>query len=1381
MPNRLSLLLLAAALSLACGRNLVNHATFAVRTEEGQLPPKWSRRNGAARFTAAVDRATTFRGAASLRPPAPPDTPPDTWNMVSYRLPDLRRATPYSVSLMVRTADLGPDALAYASLNCFSGGDAARRLAANDSPRKLDADSDWTPLSFTVPELPPGTARAELVLCLKGAGTAWFTQLQVEHAPSPTPFHLADDDQRLLDDLRRHAESRAAWKARNLARRRHPQREAIAILDLGLPAQPGPAGHPSSPHTIRKALADHYDAVLLSADDLALPGLLDARDIRLLIVPSGNLFPLAAADALTHFLASGGQLLTCGGYAFDQPAIRLDGEWQPAGKAPRLERLDQLGQPAPYPLPKAQHWLPSSNPDSSTRIQDATGPAPETAAIHVATDSLSGWNNAILQLEPSRLPPHWNALAVRVRALTPHTTHAWLELSEADGSRWHTKLTLTPQWQDIILTADQFTYWHDNPSVGRGGRGDFLNPQAATQLQFGIAIDCAAPGKPHAVQLADLRLGNDPHHRQRTTAPPQINTRDGRIRDAIHPEDHQLGVFDPAFRLLNATSAHTTAIMRGILPDIRLDGPFSGLSAVAQLGVNGHGFGPNRASWRPLLEATDDAGQPRGHLGALVHHTSGTFRGSSWAIFGVDNRDLFAEGSPLLQTLLLPTVDLLMRRVALSDTATGYACYRPGETIDLQTQVANFSAQPIRAQLRFTLADELGKTVLQRDHTQDVPPNTVQPIRLPCQPPAHAPDYLTLTAELRVDGQLLDREESAVCIWNERTLAQGPTIRRNGTHFTIDGRTRFLMGCQTFWGQHQSVTASSPLMFYRDFSQMRAHGLRWTRCFLPSQDERQRRISDAIVLLAQKFGIVLYHTPNLGNMIDEKALQEETARITDIARRYADVPGLAIDLCNEPQLRLDRSPALEALLGHAPKLRGPWNDWQVHHTYATATDVQRRWARRLATAARKPRLDRLISVGWSQGWAGGNHTKDPQAASLDLDFTDRHYYGPYTRMMPQIKDLDLRVLDKPVIVGECGAKCHPTFLDHDPWGHGNDDRGYDERFRYLVSHAFGNGCAALLSWHWRDPMEGIFPCGLVLSTGVPRPTAATFASMARAFGQLELAANAPDTLVVMGDWLRHTERRPRAIAATHHADEALLWLGANYSKLTERALEQAIANSDSPVRAILFPAAFVLSEATVTALEKFVRRGGRLWLSGNPQFDGDGHRHPEWLQRLCGVAPAPNGLDTEPFAADLPARQGDGHHAGQTIRPTLDVLPRGATVIATADGKPFLTTHVLGRGSVTLCTALLEDTAPQSPQPLRDAYQTLLADAQAAYTRRLQDPESLETFRVPGQGATGWVFWNGGQTTITTERGGHALTLKPKQAGYLQVADDGSLQLQQAW
>ena len=64
--------------------------------------------------------------------------------------------------------------------------------------------------------------------------------------------------------------------------------------------------------------------------------------------------------------------------------------------------------------------------------------------------------------------------------------------------------------------------------------------------------------------------------------------------------------------------------------------------------------------------------------------------------------------------------------------------------------------------------------------------------------------------------------------------------------------------------------------------------------------------------------------------------------------------------------------------------------------------------------------------------------------------------------------------------------------------------------------------------------------------------------------------------------------------------------------------------------------------------------------------------------------------------------------------------------------------------------------------------------AGVASPRRTGDPDTLETYQVPGKEATAWLFWNGDEKrTVTVERDGHRLTIGAERGGYLQISDDG--------
>lgn len=1249
--------LCATALSLAAGvwaENLLPDSMFP--SDRGaRLPPGWHLPFGA---DAATDPSVTWGGRASLRMSAAEGP---VWHMASHVVPGIQAKTPYTVSAWVKTRDLVPGGLAYISLNCFSG---AKRLAANDSPVKLAGTKDWTRLVFTLPELPAGTTEARFVFCLYGGGTAWCTQPQVEAGAEATPYAPSPQDAARAARRARQAAAARAWRAaRRLDGDGLPR---AAVLDLGFGVGTNAFGCMSDPAVFEQTLAKRCRVARVTGDELCDAAIFSRDTFDLLVVPTGAAFPAAAAGLLVDYLGEGGKLLTCGGYAFDQPVVKRGGAWV----SPKAYAGAVPAGTVPLALPPPTGWSVGAGGGGTTVVEGVAGPH-GAAGVRMATPAMLLWNTASAALS---LKGH--SLVSFLAKGDAGTKAGWFEVQERDGSRWRARLDFTSEWSEFRLTPAQFTYWPDNASVGRGRPGDHVDFAAVTRLSLGVALDIAPVQTPQGFAVCALKGGVDPHAAERCLGMPTINTRTGRIRDAIHPNPEQIQLFDPCETLLGVARTATDADMEGILPSLAWEGAMGGLSARAQLGVNGHGFGPNRCCWRPILACRAADGFLRGYAGALVHNDAGTFAGSSWAFFGVADRDLFPKGDGRADKLLTAVVEALLGDLHLCETTPRYSCYRVGETAQLRTQVANWGAAARNVRVRFRLADEAGRDVAQWTRAVRAAPGGLTPVEVAWTVPAAVPDFVDFTAELSelkspekegasrastasvsgsstTGGRILDRERAALVVWTPAVVAKGPKVRREGLRLTLDGASRFFAGAQTFWGQHASVTARSPRRFRDDFRQMRAFGMRWTRCFLPCRTEAELRDSDAIVQLAQKYGLVLYHTPNLANTPSRAELDEEIARMKQICTRYRDVPGFVVDICNEPSLKM-ATPAFEAALGEKPNWTGKADDPAVLRTFTKATALQRRWARELAEAARAVRPGTLLSVGWSQGWAGGAATKDPQVASLDLDFTDRHYYGPYENMMGHVKDIDLRVLGKPFLVGECGSKNHPTFQKEDPWGMKDDDAFYSTRFRYLYAHAFGGGATALLSWHWRDPVEGLFPCGLVLPSGIPRPTAFVVEKLARTFGKLELVDNPPDVVVLMDERMRHTTARAAATQAAWRVDDALLWWGANWSCLTSSR------------------------ERDIPASVKLVIR--------------------------------PERLDPATLRAEIGAR---------------------------------------------------------------------LKASGASFTRRAGDPEALETFRVPGKDATGWVFWNGGTGPAEVERGGHRLAVGAQRVGYLQIAADGALQVKE--
>ena len=891
----------------------------------------------------------------------------------------------------------------------------------------------------------------------------------------------------------------------------HSASAAISIVDFGFPAGTNRFGCASDPAVFERALAPLGEVRRLPAARLHETNVLCRATTDLLIVPCGSAFPAAAAPALRAYLKAGGSLLTTGGYAFDAPLVKADdGRWMTADDV----RAALPPGVEPVPLLPASWWGPSVPEGYPARMQTVRGPD-GSDGVEVRQDKFHFWVNAYMSEKGTNRFEGADVISFYGRG-GGTTRRGKVEFVDRDGkTRWFARFPVTDEWREYRLAAADFR------TVSTPKDPTKVPPFSFSRTRsFAIGVDLAGADqeRPAAFAIACVRKATDARARSRV-AFPRINTRYGRLKDAIHPRDDQVGAFDPSFTFADAR-----------LPGF--DGTVSGYAAVAQLGVNGHGFSKCRCVWRELAQATSADGESLGPAAGLVYHFDSTFKGSAWALFGVADRDLFTAGSPWAGARLRALARRLLDRLHLNRTRARYACYRVGERAEISTRVANLGGAPRDVTVRMRLADETGNELRRFEQACTVKAGEQLRVAFGLPVTDETPDLVTFTAEL-VDarGARIDEESGAFVVWNEDVIAGGPKLTARGSLFALDGSVRFWTGAQTFWGQTDPYTARDPLAFARDFKRMREMGLRWTRQFIPWRTEwgedlkkADVRFSDAVVQLAQKYGLVFYHTEYAAPNATGEALKEQNRLFAEIAARYRTVPGFAIDIRNEPYLSQPSSRA--------------------------AMEQERTWLASNRRAAEAARPGVLVSVGHSQGWAGGRTTKDPAYGTQDLDFTDRHYYGDPNLMPLDLKDVDQRILGKPLVLGECGAKCHPTFQEEDAGG-GDDEAMFATRFRVLAARTFGLGGAAILAWHWRDPMEGLFPHGLLHATGVPRRAGPVFARISRAFGRVELAENAPDVVVALDEERRADgARRGGYIRLAHELDKALLYWGANWSKVT---------------------------------------------------------------------------------------------------------------------------------------------------------------------------------------------------------------------------------------
>ena len=914
--------------------NLVANSSFEQGPDLGGSAEGWAVPSipdgGVNRAVAA--RARTGKVSHQITVPAEAKL---AWYQTNQVVPGAVSGRTFTLSVYIQTDDARDGSGAYSSINCFDGTD--KRIGVFDAPTKVSGTvKDWRRQTVTA-TIPKGTVRTIVILTLYGHGTAWFDDVQMEEGAKPTEYGPSAADQEAQRQLEQeHGAAEAVLRGMKV---KPDQRGVVAIFRDTIAAD----GCASSPERFGKWLEEAgYAPVYLNAEQLANRFVLrgPARHMAgapvtfdLLVLPYGGAFPASAARAVKTFLQQGGAFFSTGGYAFDTQLIRYDGRWF---------------RPQDLPMPSTPTTPVLSFEDGKTGEwslgSDAQGQKPALAIVpgSVALVASNQWHKA---LEFTVKPLHlWATASVSVGERLPNdwaVTRFWakgdantpkmvVEWTEKDASRWKTSVALTAEWKEYVLGLSDFTYWHDNPSVGRGGPGDHLRPGQTARFMVGVALDIVAQDQAHTFWIADLRVQADPLAALRTP-PPCLNTRTAKIRDAMWPTPEQIPVFDPAHTLRWVHSAKAAPGQFIVPADMELKGAFEGYSAVGMLSNQGHGFGPNLSRLVPILEARDRFGRYRGPLGSVMHTYDGQYAGASWAFFGVTNKDIFGAWAPHGREIFLDTVANLMRRVYLHDTDTEFSSYRAGETMTLRTRVSNFGRRPAQAEARIELATPEGAVLFSRVCALSPQPGATEAVAVECPVPPTGPDLCLVRATLLLDGKPMDVEENAVSLWDEQADRPSGPVQRRDAYFTLSGRAIFPVGCQTYWGQNGSVTARSPLAFERDFAMMEDYGLHFSRAFIPFKTDSDRRQSDAMVQLAQKHRILLYHTPNLHNTALPDELAEEAEQAREIGARYRAVPWMMVDICNEPSLKVDDE-----------KLVAAFNDF-LKQRYGTTERLRQAW------------------------------------------------------------------------------------------------------------------------------------------------------------------------------------------------------------------------------------------------------------------------------------------------------------------------------------------------------------------------------------------------------------------------------------------------------
>ncbi len=1106
--------------------------------------------------------------------------------------------------------------------------------------------------------------------------------------------------------------------------------QVVVLRDPDAPGQDAP----TSPETLAELLGSAgYTVWFATGDELAAGDMLRPERCDLLVLTYGSAFPRPAVPALREYLQGGGSFLNVGGYAFDelyggpeaQPVLRNGGfeepeDWSPNATDALFERTSDLARSGRF-------------------------------AFRISTPTAS---------ESHRWRHVWQRVDLEPGVLYALTAH--LMTRDMQGGRAYCAVEFyDAQGQRIGVAESMRSVGYDTQGWEQVRSHWFSLPRGADHARACLIL--YGHGTAYFDDVA-LEVGTG-----------LVNTHWGTPKDGLEIEEHQIGVFDPSFRLERIQGIRAAEGQHLVPADTALDALVEGFAASAVLGPGGAHSAYDVCRRRiPLLTAVDRYGRPRGSAGALVFNHAGVYQGSSWLVFGVTNQDLFAPERPAMRRALIEAVRAALRKTFLERVTTDLACYRDGETVTLEAAAWNLGKSETEAAVRFeVLAQDEAEAVFEETISVPLPPGSRQEAMASWTPGRFARDFYRVRAVLLLNGQPVDEMESGLVARDEALLASGPALTLRDNYLCLDGASQFLTGTNVY-GHSFGCELENPLTWDRDLRRIRDAGLSvvrvihyspfWAVSDLLSEDglskpqtEPVLRQFDAFIQLCRKHGLLPYlevaNTPSRLPSAEEAQVRAANPR----AARYAKVSALLWEVDNEwewavPMRREDPQRAtlafnefLRRRYGTTEALREAWGETALdlgrvplpaesdQWGHVPTADLMRFWTeatRQGAATVLGPVKSAAPHQITSVSAAGTLPLRgDPILSSYDVDLSNIHFYGASDRFCSQFKVSDMQALGKSFSLGEFGAKVHPAWGERpEPEAVGVTMDGAVNRFLQIGHCALGLGASFIANWGWKDPATRVFPWGLNHPCDdVPKDVLRAYRSMSLLFHSLRPRYEPPSVAFVLPDEHRLGPARVAVANALFTGLEFLLGTHTDFLVINEERL----ADLPSGVCTLLYPIPFCPTDETFQRLLGFVEAGGSLYLSGDISYAPDRRRtRTDRLTRLCGVEFVGERYPPLDHAAAQPTtvRWTTGEPAPWEGNPCIRVQATTAqTLAADESGAPVVTLNPVGAGRVLYCTDPVELTgSPAGPQ----VYRRFLAAAATPRNGLTPDDPTLRLFRL---------------------------------------------------
>ncbi len=1169
----------------------------------------------------------------------------------------------------IRAEDGG---FAYAAIYQYSD---AQQLVAFRDFVQLRKPAPWRRYSYTF-KVQPGAATIRLFIGFyRAAGRAYFDNCTLVEGSRPMgPDEVVE------------------WGARVSA-------QPAAVIWH----QPDLAAPEALPISWARQVLERAGFRVALADAEALPRFLDPARWPIAIFPYGDAYPHSARSAIISFCRAGGKLLIVGGYPFNRPLARENGRWIDYRRV-----LDEKRR-------RALQW-------PNSLIADPGFEAAENAPV--GGRQLDGrWRRDHEKLCPpvSENPAEGSKCArVIVQPNEPLMERKWYAWIKTSPGREYLFTALArarsvsgPGYAYVAVyqyAGDRLVHARD--VLHLRGTTDWQRCQFRFTTRPGANRILVKMGIYRAHGIADfdkVQLVDLTPYRYRP-----LNTSSGQPRDGLQCAAFQMGMCDADFPL--ARVARIRPARDSDLCPIEVQGRAEGWAAS---GVQ------SGARWIPLLDAMDRYGRLRGAAGAILAHHSGFYAGSIWAYFPVRKPRLFGPGVPHSAAALVRLARWLMRGCFIASLRPEYLLAAPGEQLAVTCAAFNAGGGAFSGTIRLTAGSAgsskwTARASIDIQHGQQAEAKFTVPI-----PRAARGKLLVITAELfDPAGRAVDRAQTAIVVRDRRIQASGPRIDFSANYFRLNGRPVFLFGSDAYLHDYLGPTAN-PLNWQQMLDRARDIGLTvYENLQYPRPKHRMSdwdwRAFEAMAQMIQQRGLVFMVGLLVGHnvVVDDAGLEEQASLCAEYARRLGHIPGLIWYINGDFRLQYPRgkrmpdwflalwrrwlaenySDAAElarawGLKRAVPLAEAPFppprtDDWscraEVDRIRFNAW-LMRRWISRHVAAIRQHERRRPItSEYYSEPWAG----LDLRATLDGHDVANFGFFAPPRedlRVLPErIAINDMRYAGKGVNIGEYGCKTHPA------WTVENGARGYHivrtheqqkQLFMTVAAYALGMGVSKIQNWCLRDADDRVFPWGLLYpGRNVPKDVAYVHRNLSMLWRLLQPRWQPPEVWVVACQALRLGPDGAAGRNAVYAATQALLRLGVpRLATIDDVALDKLPPEA----RLVVAPALVAAPQAAFERLERFVRRGGQLIISGMPAWDELRRPTPGRLPRLLDCSargplfPGTRRNKGPKLAARLEGRRFE-------VRPQARLEPSAdcRAIAAADDGTPLVVARSLGRGAV---------------------------------------------------------------------------------------------------